>query len=136
MSRESRRAATVEVALAVAVRGGKILVAEREAVVHLGGLWEFPGGKVEPGEEPERAALRELREEAGLEGATAEPLLVLLHAYPDRTVRLHAYLVREPAGEVRVDGGRRWAWLSRAELAALPMPEANAAILRALAWRR
>lgn len=123
-------------ALAVALRGGKVLVAERDAAAHLGGCWEFPGGKIEPGEEPRSAALRELTEETGLEGGTAEPLVVLVHGYPDRTVRLHAYLVREPAGEVRVDGGRKWAWLPPAELASLPMPEANAAILRALAWRR
>ncbi len=111
-------------------------MAERGAAAHLGGLWEFPGGKIEPGEEPQSAALRELKEETGLEGATAEPLVVLVHSYPDRTVRLHAYLIREPAGQVHVDGGRRWAWRPPAELASLPMPEANAAILRALTWRR
>ncbi len=126
---------TLEIALAVAVRQGRALVARRSPDAHLGGLWEFPGGKIESGEEPAEAARRELREEAGLEGGSLEPLTLFVHSYPDRTVRLHAFLIREPAGEVRVDGDREWAWLAREELLAVPMPEANAAILRALGWR-
>ncbi len=125
----------VEVALAVAMRSGKILVARRAAGSHLEGLWEFPGGKIASGESPAAAAARELREEAALEGGAFEPLTVFVHSYPDRRITIHAFLVREPRGEVRTDGDRPWGWVDSDELAALPMPEANRAILRALAWR-
>ncbi len=126
---------TVEAAVAVVLREGRVLVARREPGVHLGGLWEFPGGKVEEGEAPAAAALRELREETGLAGLAAEPLVVVVHDYPDRTVRLHAFLVRQAEGEAAVSGGREWAWVERGALDAREMPEANATILRALAWR-
>jgi 8-oxo-dGTP diphosphatase len=125
----------VEVALAVASRGGRILVARRAEGAHLGGLWEVPGGKLEPGEDAAQAALRELREETGLSGGAAEPLVVVLYDYADQPVRLSTFLVREPAGEPVLPDGRKWAWLSLRELADLPMPPANATILRALTWR-
>lgn len=121
---------TVEVALAIVVREGRVLVARRDPGSHLEGLWEFPGGKIEAGEEPLAAALRELREETGLLASDAEPLNVFHYAYPDRDVRLHAFLVREAKG----DPGK-WEWVETGALEALPMPEANRAILRALAWR-
>ena len=121
---------TVDVALAIVVREGRVLVARREPGSHLEGLWEFPGGKIEPGEEPHAAALRELREETGLEAQDAEPLNIFHYAYPDRDVRLHAFVVRDARGEPG-----RWEWVERGSLEALPMPEANRAILRALAWR-
>lgn len=106
-----------------------MLVAQRAQDAHLGGLWEFPGGKLEPGEEPAVAARRELLEETGLAGGAVEPLLVHEFEYPDRTVRLHVYLIREPEG---AGGGT---WLSIDEIGALAMPPANAPILRALRWR-
>lgn len=121
---------TVDVALAIVVREGRVLVARREPGSHLEGLWEFPGGKIEAGEDPPAAALRELREETGLVAAEAEPLNIFHHAYPDRDVRLHAFVVRDASG----DPGR-WEWVEMKALEALPMPEANRAILWALAWR-
>jgi mutator protein MutT len=117
------------------VRGGDVLVAKRDAAQHLGSAWEFPGGKIEDGEDPEAAALRELREETGLEATSAESLLVFVHDYPDRRLRFHAFLVREASGEVKIDGNRRWAWVTPGELGDLTMPDANRAIVRALKWR-
>ncbi len=125
----------VEIALAVTVRAGRILVARREAAAHLAGAWEFPGGKLEARESPADAARRELEEETGLRAEALEPLVVTVFDYPDRKVRLHAFLVREPYGEVVAAGGREWAWVDREALESLPMPEANGPILRALAWR-
>ena len=112
-----------------------MLIAKRSADQHLGGTWEFPGGKVEPGEEPEAAARRELLEETGLVAEALEPLLVFVHDYPDRRLRFHAYLVRDPAGEPKVDRDRPWAFTPPGGLEGVPMPEANRAILRALQWR-
>jgi 8-oxo-dGTP diphosphatase len=125
----------IDVALAVALRSGKVLVARRAEGSHLPGLWEFPGGKVEAGESAAEAAERELREETSLAGDAAEPLTVFVHSYPDREVRLHAFLFREPRGEVRIDRERPWDWVLPGALSSLPMPEANRAVLRALAWR-
>jgi 8-oxo-dGTP diphosphatase len=123
------------VALAIVVRGGEVLIAKRASDKHLPDAWEFPGGKIEDGEEPHEAALRELREETGLSGTTAESLLVFVHDYPDRRLRFHAYIVRDPEGEVRTDGNRPWTWASVASLEGLAMPDANRAIVRALRWR-
>jgi len=117
------------------VRDGLVLVARRADDQHLGGAWEFPGGKIEEGEEPADAALRELREEAGLTAAVAAPLLVFVHDYPDRRLRFHAFVVTDASGDVRTDGGRAYAWVAPTSLDDVPMPEANRAILRALRWR-
>ena len=124
-----------EIALAVPLRQGKVLVGRRPEGVRLGGAWEFPGGKIEEGERPENAARRELEEEAGLRGGELEPLLVHAFDYPDRSVRLHVYLVREPSGEVSADPAREWTWVTVEGLAALEMPDANGAIVRALERR-
>ncbi len=125
----------LEVALALPLRDGRLLVARRGPGSHLAGVWEFPGGKIAGDEAPPEAARRELREETGLVAAEVEPLLVFVHEYPEHSVRLHVFLAREPQGQVMLDGPRAWAWKTRAELAALEMPAANAQILRALSWR-
>jgi 8-oxo-dGTP diphosphatase len=130
MTRE--RTPVVDIALAIPVRDGRFLVARRAGEDHQGGYWEFPGGKIGPEEKPVDAARRELAEETGLEGGEIEPLIVIVHDYPDRSVRLQCFLVHEPGGEVVVDRGRQWAWASRDELDSAEMPPANSAILRAL----
>ncbi len=111
-----------------------MLVARRGAGTHLAGSWEFPGGKIEAQEPPAQAARRELREETGLVAGELEPVGVFVHDDPERSLRFHVFVAREPAGEVRIDG-REWGWMSRAELAALEMPEANGPIVRALMER-
>jgi 8-oxo-dGTP diphosphatase len=121
--------------LAIVVRGGLILVARRAEAQHLPGAWEFPGGRIEEGEEPADAALRELREETGLAAASATSLLVFVHDYPERRLRFHAFVVTDATGEVATDGGRDFAWVAPSSLEGLAMPEANRAILRALRWR-
>jgi 8-oxo-dGTP diphosphatase len=125
----------IDIALAVACRDRRILVARRPTDVHLAGAWEFPGGKIEPGEDPAAAARRELEEETGLIASSLEPLVVIVHDYADRPLRLHVFLVREPRGEVRLDEPREWAWKTREQLDGLDMPEANRQMLRALRWR-
>ncbi len=125
----------VEVALAVAVREREILVGRRGEGTHLAGTWEFPGGKIEQGEEPRSAASRELREETGLVALSIEPLLVHSYDYPDRSVRLHAFLVRDPELEGGGSVRQPWEWVAIDALASLTLPAANAPIVQALRWR-
>ena len=123
----------VDIALAIPLRDGKLLVGQREAGTHLAGLWAFPGGKVEPGEGSEAAARRELLEETGLTAPTLEPLTIVVHDYREAPLRLHVFLARDPRGEP--DASRGWVWRRPKELRAPEMPDANRQILRALRWR-
>lgn len=138
MSDDERRAETserVEVALAIPMRQGKLLVSRRAQGSHLAGHWEFPGGKIESGEEPVAAAQRELEEETGLRAGKLEPLVLLVHDYADRALRFHVFVTRDSQGQVSEDGTQRWVWKSLAEIEELKMPEANRQVLRALRWR-
>lgn len=78
----------IDVAAALLFRDGKILIAQRNADSHLGGLWEFPGGKREPGETFEQCLVRELREELGVEVKTGRLFEEITHVYGDKTVHL------------------------------------------------
>jgi 8-oxo-dGTP diphosphatase len=122
----------LEIAVAVPLRGNEVLLRPRAEGGPLAGAWEFPGGKIEPGEEPLQAAMREMAEETGLSGGRWELLLVHAHDYPDRRVRLHAFLVRDLEG---APWGGRWTWVAWTHLAALSLPAANGPILEALAGR-
>jgi 8-oxo-dGTP diphosphatase len=125
----------IDIAVAIVVRDGCCLVARRRAGEHLAGLWEFPGGKIEPGETPAAAARRELLEETGLAADALEPLTFVVHDYVERPLRLHVFLVHDPAGALREGEGREWSWVAPRDLQALDMPEANRLMLRALRWR-
>jgi mutator protein MutT len=122
----------LEVALAIPQRAGRVLVARRAEQVPMAGYWEFPGGKLLPGEAPADAARRELREETGLEAEGVEPLAGFVHDYPERAIRFHVFLAREPRGAVRTERPTEWAWKRPCELAALAMPPANARIIETL----
>jgi 8-oxo-dGTP diphosphatase len=108
------------------------LLALRPKHKHQGGLWEFPGGKVEAGEAPFVALCRELEEELALDVQSAEPLLTTTHDYADKRVTLDVWVVREFAGEPRGMEGQELRWYAPDELQALAFPAANYPILQAL----
>ncbi|HEX9081867.1 MAG TPA: (deoxy)nucleoside triphosphate pyrophosphohydrolase [Holophagaceae bacterium] len=121
----------VEVALAIVVREGRVFLQRRsESAQVCPGLWEFPGGKVEPGEAPVSAARRELLEETGLEVIHLRACEPLAFEYPDRIVRLHPFLV-EARGIPRTS--LAWGWFSLRDLRRLPQPEANDHLMALLA---
>lgn len=112
--------------------GGRILVAQRPAGKHLAGLWEFPGGKVEPGEQRVDALRRELREELGIDIGQAQPLIRVPHRYADMHVDLDVFTVHDWHGEVRAAEDQALAWHSLDALQLLPMPAADRPVLDAL----
>lgn len=125
--------ATVQVAVGVLRDpAGRVLVARRPSHVHQGGLWEFPGGKCEPGEAVAAALVRELYEELGVEVLGARPLLRVRHAYGDRRVLLDVRQVTDYRGTPVGREGQPVEWLAPERLAERAFPEANRAIIRAL----
>lgn len=122
----------VHVAVAV-IRGtdGRILIARRADSQHQGGLWEFPGGKVEDGEAVERALARELHEELGIVVTAARPLIKVKHDYPDKQVLLDVWEVNGFTGEPHGAEGQPLAWVSARELPHYDFPEANQPIVAA-----
>src|SRR6185295_20228273 len=86
-------------AAAIICENGKYLVARRKQDAHLGGLWEFPGGKREPGETMEHCLKRELQEELGVEIGEPTQWQVIQHAYPEKTVELHFFQCRINRGD-------------------------------------
>lgn len=115
----------VHVAVGVVIRNGCVLLAKRAAHQHQGGLWEFPGGKVEGGEQVAQALGRELKEELDINVVACKPLLDVRHNYPDKSVWLDVWLVEEFTGEARGVEGQPLAWASAAQLAEFKFPAAN-----------
>lgn len=111
---------------------GRVLIAQRPSGSHLAGAWEFPGGKVHPGESTELALRRELHEELGIEVDRVVPLITLTHDYPDRTVLLEFSRVVAWRGEPRGMEGQELRWEMPERLLAaglLPADEPVAALL-------
>lgn len=111
---------------------GEVLLALRPAHLHQGGLWEFPGGKLEPGEQVVAALARELYEELGISVTRARPLIRIRHAYPDKAVVLDVWRVDAFSGEPSPREGQRLQWVAINDLAQHAYPEANLPILTAL----
>jgi 8-oxo-dGTP diphosphatase len=110
----------------------RVLLTRRHADAHQGGLWELPGGKIEAGESTFAALQREIYEELGLRIATADPLIRIAHAYPDRRVLLEVLETRDWSGTAQGREGQPLRWVSGSELNTLVFPAANAPILKAL----
>ncbi len=125
--------AVVEVAAGLIEEDGRLLIARRPAGSHLGGLWEFPGGKREAGESWAACLARELREELGIEVEVGAEVHRVRHRYPERVVEIRFYRCRRLAGEPRPLGAAAVAWVVAADLPRYPFPPADAELVRWLA---
>jgi 8-oxo-dGTP diphosphatase len=114
----------IVVAAAVVERDGRFLLTRRQKGVHLEGLWEFPGGKCEPGEPLDRCLVRELREELAVDAEIREEVFTVVHRYPDRAIELH-FLSCRLAGEPSPQLGQEMRWVAREELRSLEFPPAD-----------
>ncbi len=123
----------LQVAVAIIVNNDEqVLIARRHAHQHQGDLWEFPGGKHEADETRLGALQREIYEEVGLQVEQADPLMQIVHDYPDLQVELDVWLVTEFSGEATGKEGQPFVWCPLAELSAREFPGANMQIIARL----
>lgn len=119
------------VAAVISNNEGQVFIAKRPDDKHQGGLWEFPGGKLEQGETPEQGLARELEEELGIVVKHCSPLIRFRHDYPDKSVLLDVWRVDAFTGEAHGREGQETAWVSVAELDKYEFPVANKPIITA-----
>lgn len=125
----------IVVAAAVIEREGRILLTQRMPKGHLAGLWEFPGGKVEPGEAPTATVVRECREECGIEIEPVDIFEVTSHAYPERDVLLLFYACRLVSGEVQHLEVADHAWCLPSEISRYALPPADVPVVQKILAR-
>ena len=128
--------AIVEVAAGLVFRQGKLLITQRPAHAHLAGLWEFPGGKREPGESFVQCLTRELKEELGIEVAVGDVIDSITHHYPEKIVRLEFFHCLWRAHEPQALGCPAFRWIDLEELGEFQFPPADARLLDLLRRRR
>ena len=121
-------------AVALVDTDGRVLLAQRPAGKSMAGLWEFPGGKVDTGETPEAALIRELAEELGLDvtASCLAPLTFASHSYPDFHLLMPLYVCRKWSGIPAAREGQRLAWVRPARLADYSMPPADVPLVAML----
>ena len=122
----------ITVVAAIIRRNDRILITQRFNDVHLAGLWEFPGGKVEPGESLDEALRREILEELGIRIQLEDEFFTAEHHYPGRSVRLHFFNCSIVEGEPRPLGVADLRWSSPADLDELEFPEADKELIARL----
>ncbi len=122
----------VDVAAALVFHGGKLLITQRHPDAHLGGLWEFPGGKREPNETFQECLKRELLEELGIEIAVGDLVESLTHAYPEKTVHLKFFRCHWLRREPQPLDCSAFKWVAPAELKDHRFPPADARLLERL----
>ena len=122
----------IEVAAGLIFRDGKLLITQRPADTHLGGLWEFPGGKRNPNETFEDCLRRELMEELGIEVEVGEVFETITHDYPEKTVHLKFFRCRWIQHEPRALGCPAFVWVQPHQLKDFVFPAADARLLERL----
>jgi 8-oxo-dGTP diphosphatase len=122
----------IEVSAALIFNNGKILITQRHSNAHLGGLWEFPGGKREPNETFEQCLVREIREELGIEIEAGGLFEEIAHDYAEKNVRLKFFLCKLVSGTPRPLDCAALRWIEQPELANFEFPAADARLLEKL----
>ena len=122
----------IEVSAALIFHQGRLLIAQRRAESHLGGLWEFPGGKLEAGETFEACLVREIREELGCEIAVEGMFDEVTHHYPGKSVHLKFFVCRLTGGEPQPLDCAALEWVAKEELGRFEFPAADAQLLAKL----
>jgi A/G-specific adenine glycosylase len=121
----SRPVPEVQISVGVVFKNGRVLITRRPEQGLLGGLWEFPGGKLREGETPAAACVREIKEEANLDVVIAEPLAQVRHAYSHFRIHMHVFCCRIIAGRVRLNGPADHRWIRIADIDRFAFPKAN-----------
>ncbi len=130
--RPAKRRPHYDIAVGVVWRDDEILIAKRMPDGLLGGLWEFPGGKVEPGEAPEAAVVREVAEELDIEVETGDKIAAIDHAYSHFEITLHAFRCRYRTGTPKPLGCQEYAWVRADQLESYAFPAANRRVLESI----
>jgi mutator protein MutT len=119
----------IDAAIAIVLKGGKILVCQRKDDDTFGGYWEFPGGKQEDGESLEQCLARELREELNIAARPTTLLDPIVHDYPEVLVRLHPFLCEHESGEPELLECQATRWIDPADLPNYRFPPANESLI-------
>ena len=119
----------IEVSAAVIWQSGKVYIQKRPINGLMGGLWEFPGGKIEKGESPEECLVREIKEELGIEVKIEKKLMTIKHAYTKFLVTLHVFQCRISSKRVKPSQCEKWCWAKPTFLKRYPFPAANSRIV-------
>jgi len=120
-----KKVPTVHIAAGIVRKNGKVLITRRKLDGLLGGLWEFPGGKVEPKESPEQACIREIREETGIETGNLQFLTRVFHAYSHFKIEMDVFFCDYISGRVTLNGPIDHKWVRVDQLHQFPFPRAN-----------
>jgi 8-oxo-dGTP diphosphatase len=126
---------TIQVAAGLIKKDHRYLITKRPAGVHLGGCWEFPGGKQEPGESLEECLQRELKEELGIDITPGAPFHIIRHEYPEKLVELHFFCCTIRSGAPQILGCEEWRWVAAKDLSNYEFPPADRPIIEMLQER-
>ncbi|HKN86028.1 MAG TPA: 8-oxo-dGTP diphosphatase MutT [Nitrospiraceae bacterium] len=120
---------TIQVAAGLVKKDHRYLITKRPAGVHLGGLWEFPGGKRETGESLEECLQRELKEELGIDITPGSPFHIIRHEYSEKVVELHFFYCTLQSGEPQALGCEAWRWVAVKDLPNFEFPPADRPVI-------
>lgn len=132
VTRESDEKPHHEIAVAVILENDDVLISRRPEEKMLGGLWEFPGGKLEDGETLREALCREMKEELGIEITVGAKITEVPHEYSHLSINLHAYFCNVEDGQPTSREGQKWKWVPRKDLEEYAFPKANKQVLEEL----